>query len=351
MLPVHDISICELSESDNRSSIPEEEKELFNRKTITGILKASLLGFFLTLSVGARANAMTVVLDPGHGGIGTTGAGALYPPYMEKSLNLSVANQVKSELEAAGITTYMTRTGDASLTLEQRASYAKSVNADLLVSIHFNSTGAHDRSGSEVWTSLYSNYYNTGYALGTNVLSQLTGLGFQNKGVKTKLGNSGDYYGIIRNGVALGIPTVIIEHCYMDNPGDRAIIDSQGPSGIGHADAAGIINYVNSVGGAGASLPKSAPVVFAEGSTTSPLSGATNVAAGSKTTTASTTTSKPSGYRKEGNKVIYTDPNGSEAVFTADEWSRLLGNWAYTGDPDFYIQQVPVGDLKSILGQ
>ena len=326
---------------------------MFNNKLITGIIKTSLLGLFLTFAVGARANAMTVVLDPGHGGIGTTGAGALYPPYMEKSLNLSVANQVKSELEAAGITTYMTRTGDSSLTLEQRAAYAQSVNADLLISIHFNSTGAHDRNGSEVWTSLYSSYYTTGYSLGSNILSQLSGIGFQNKGVKTKLGNSGDYYGIIRNGVALGIPTIIIEHCFVDNPIDRAIIDSQGPSGIGHADAAGIINYVNSAGGPGASLPKAAPVVFAEGSTASSLSGATNTVSGSKSgAAASTAASKPSGIKKDSaGNYVYTDSTGATATFTADEWSRLLSNWSYTGDPNFYIQQVPISDLKGILGQ
>lgn len=310
------------------------------------LLQIVSLGLFLTFLFSTNASAMTVVLDPGHGGIGTTGAGAFYPPYMEKSLNLAVASQVKSELEAAGITTYMTRTGDASLDLEQRAAYAKSVNADLLISIHFNSTGTHTLYGSEVWTSLYSNYYTTGSSLGSNILQQLSGLGLTSRGVKTKPGNSGDYYGIIRNGVAQGIPTIIVEHCYMDNAIDRAVIDAKGPSGIGHADAAGIINFVNSVGGAGATLPKSDPVVFAEGSTAA--GGSRAVAAKSATGSGTQPVSFP---KDSAGNTIFTDPNGNTGTFTPSEWSRLLGNWAYTGNPEYYIRQVPLGDLNAILGK
>ena len=320
------------------------------KKKIFGkLLRAAALGLLLTLSVGAKANAMTIVLDPGHGGAGTSGAGAYYPPYMEKALNLAVASQVKSELEAAGIKTYLTRSGDVSLDLDQRAAYASSVNADLLISIHFNSSGTHASYGSEVWSSLYSSYYTTGYSLGSNILQQLAGLGFTSKGVKTKLGNSGDYYGIIRHGVSHSIPTIIVEHCFMDNAYDRAIMESKGISGIAHADATGIINFVNSAGGAGASLPKAAPVAFAEGATA--LGGAGTTSAAAAGGTASTTISPVTFPKDAAGNILYTDSNGSTGTFTQAEWDRLLANWAYTGNPTYYIRQVPLADLNQMAGK
>ena len=328
-----------------------------DKKVISTIIRSAILALFLTFTMGVNAYAMTIVLDPGHGGFGTTGAGALYPPYMEKSLNLAIASQLKSELEGAGIKTYMTRTSDAEApSLEARASYAKSVNADLLISIHMNSSGAHDKSGSEVWTSLYGSYYSTGASLGNNILSQLTGLGFPNKGVKTKLGNSGDYYGILRYGAAQGIPTIIVEHCFMDNAYDRSILDSKGPGALAHADAAGIINFVNSVGGAGASLPKADPIILAEGATAlgstagaavKPTVKANTGAAGLTGAASTPTVSFP---KDAAGNIIYTDPSGGQATFTPAQWNKLLGLWAYTGKPEYYIRQQRASDLTKMAG-
>ena len=335
-----------------------ENMTLYNRKILTDIIKTAVVCFFITLVFGVKAQAMTIVLDPGHGGIGTSGAGAIYPPYMEKALNMAIASQVKSELEGAGITTYLTRSGDVSLTLDQRAAYAKSVNADLLISIHFNSSGGHNLNGSEIWTSLYGTYYTTGYGVGSNIMQQLTGLGFMSKGVKTKLGNSGDYYGIIRYGVGLGIPTIIVEHCFMDNAIDRAILDSKGVSALAHADATGIINYVNSVGGAGSTIEKSNPIALEAGATsngnTAGVAAPPTIKAntGAAASTASSAPAASSGFPKDASgNIIFTDKNGTTGTFTQDEWNRLLGNWAYTGNPEYYIKQVPIGDLNTMIGK
>ena len=188
-------------------------------------------------------------MDPGHGGAGSAHSGAVYPPFVEKSINFAVASQVRDELEDAGVTAFLTRqSDDESLSLEERAGIAQSLEADLLISIHFNSSGPHDKFGSEVWTSLYSPYFDTGVMLGSSVLHKLSELGFANKGVKTRSGNFGDYYGIIRNGVKMGIPTVIIEHCFIDSAIDRQIMDEVGLEGIAHADAEGILQYLYSLG-------------------------------------------------------------------------------------------------------
>ena len=195
------------------------------------------------------AYAMTVVLDPGHGGAGTSHSGAIYQPFVEKDLNLDVAARVRDELADAGVTVYMTRYGEESPSLEERADYAASMNADLFISIHFNSSGPHDKFGSEVWTSLYDPYRSIGGNVGKRVLKNLNELGFANKGVKVKSGTSGDYYGIIRHGTGHGIPSIIIEHCFIDSYIDREILDSVGVDAIAHADAQGILDYIRSVDG------------------------------------------------------------------------------------------------------
>jgi N-acetylmuramoyl-L-alanine amidase len=312
-----------------------------NRKVLLGAVRVFATVAVMSLFMVVRAQAAIICLDPGHGGAGTAGAGALYPPYMEKQLNYAVASQVKSELEAAGHTVYMTRNGDVSLGLDQRAAYAKSVNADLLISIHFNSSGAHDKFGSEVWTSMFGGHRTTGYALGSNVLSQLTALGFASKGVKTKLGTTGDYYGIIRHGVSFGIPTIIIEHCFMDNPIDRTIMETKGLNALAHADAVGIGNYISSVGGA---VPKSDPVIFAEGTT---AAGGTGAAAA-----ASDPFKTKYGFPKDAaGNVTYTDGSGGTAVFTAAEWNKLLGLWSHTGDPEAFLKQQSAADLKTLASR
>ena len=116
------------------------------------------------------ANAATVMIDPGHGGAGTAGAGAIYPPYMEKSLTLDVANQLCAELNASGISAEMTRTGDTALSLPERAAIAKNSGAKLLVSIHFNASAAHDKSGCAVWTSMFGNHYKAGAECGYDII-------------------------------------------------------------------------------------------------------------------------------------------------------------------------------------
>ena len=141
--------------------------------------------FFLFIAMPVKADAMTIVLDPGHGGYGSAGSGAIYEPYIEKDINFAVASRVRDELTDAGYTVYMTREGDEPLSLEERAAYAASVDADMLISLHFNSSGPHDKSGSEVWASMFEPFYSKGRDIGSSILSNLTSLGFAYKGVKT----------------------------------------------------------------------------------------------------------------------------------------------------------------------
>ena len=314
-------------------------------KKIAQFAGVAVASFLLVTSASAKnADAAVLVIDPGHGGPGTSGAGCVYAPYMEKALTLAVATQLKDQLSGVpGLTVYMTRTSDVSLSLEQRAMYAKSVNADFMVSIHFNASGTHDKTGTEVWTSAFGEYFTRGYQMGQMFLTQYSNMGLQNKGVKTRLGDRGDYYGIIRNGVALGIPTIIVEHCFLDQAYDRSILESKGLGAFASADATAIKNYANAVGwSSGHTESKPAPVAAA-----APVAAP---AAKSGAGAAASTTKYGFPVDSAGN-VTYRDPAGSSTVFTASEWSKLIGKWAYTSDPEYYLKSVPVGDLRAILAQ
>ncbi len=272
------------------------------------------------------ANAATVMIDPGHGGAGTAGAGAIYPPYMEKSLTLDVANQLCAELNASGISAEMTRTGDTALSLPERAAIAKNSGAKLLVSIHFNASAAHDKSGCAVWTSMFGNHYKAGAECGNAILSNLSSLGFVNKGVWTKAGSQGDYYGVVRYGTSVGIPTLIVEHCYMDNASDRAILESVGTGALAHADAAGITGFFSSATGQ----------ALANGSLD------TTAANSASSVTVATGSGKSSGTGGSSSASL-------KANFSDSEWQWLLSQWAYTGNAETVITQVPLSDLKALI--
>jgi N-acetylmuramoyl-L-alanine amidase len=208
--------------------------------------------FFLVLSpvssIHSRAaeRPVVIVIDPGHGGEGDDHSGAIYNGYKEKDLTLQLANALTAELSRyENVTVYQTRTTDKDMTLEERAAFAKSVGADLLCSIHFNASLEHLFYGSEVWTSAFGRFFQTGFDFGQIVSSEWNKLGLYQKGVKTRLGSKGrDYYGIIRQSVSRNMPAVILEHAYLDHGYDVNMIKTGGfVEKLAHADATALAKY------------------------------------------------------------------------------------------------------------
>lgn len=190
------------------------------------------------------SDPVVIVLDPGHGGPlqNSDNQGATYSPYTEKDLTLQLAKAVKAELSVYdNVTCYLTRNDDSSMTLAERAQYAADRDADMLICLHFNASGSHDFYGSEVWTSAFGHDYAVGASFGQTELAMLSSLGLYSRGVKTRIGQHGDYYGIIRSSAADGVPCVLIEHCYLDNGEDRSKLGGTSfLSQLAHADAVSI---------------------------------------------------------------------------------------------------------------
>ena len=97
------------------------------------------------LALGVRR----VVIDAGHGGAheGTSSATGL----LEKDITLDLAERTAKLLTERGFEVVMTRTGDSTLSLKERATTANQQRGDIFVSIHLNSLGAATAHGVETF--------------------------------------------------------------------------------------------------------------------------------------------------------------------------------------------------------
>ena len=185
---------------------------------------------------------LVIVIDPGHGG---DNRGTIENNHEEKFMTMTTALAMYEELQRYdNVEVYLTRTEDVKLSLKERAEFAVSVDADFMFSIHYNASANHELYGSEVWVSSVAPYNGYGLQFGHEFLSEAREMGLLVRGVKTRLGDEGDYYGIIRESVALNLPALIIEHCHVDNINDTDFCDTdEDLKAFGIADATAVAKY------------------------------------------------------------------------------------------------------------
>ena len=204
-------------------------------------------------------SGLVVVIDAGHGGY-DGGAESTFNgvTYLEKYMNLKIAQACRDELQKYyGVTVYMTRDDDTFVKLEDRTAYAKSVGADVFVSIHNNSSESGAANGATVFYP-NSNYNasigSTGEGLAQSILNNLTQFGLKNNGVQIRNSESGDtyadgslcdYYNVIRGSKKHGFPGLIVEHAFLSNQSDaEKYLNSDAKlTALGVADAKGIAAY------------------------------------------------------------------------------------------------------------
>lgn len=209
------------------------------------LLTVIMLFFWMSLPVSVNAQEpIVIVLDPGHGG---NNLGAEYDGYTEKDLTIEVARAMKEQLEKYdNVKVYLTREGDESMDIRKRAEFAAKLNADFLFCLHFNASVNHNLFGSEVWVPSTGSYYSKGYSYAQIQMQQMTDMGLYSRGIKTRLGEGDhDYYGILRYCTELGVPSVLIEHCHLDNEMDQGFYQ-QGKQQLiefGRQDAEAVAKY------------------------------------------------------------------------------------------------------------
>ncbi len=199
------------------------------------------------------SNEVVIVLDPGHDAT-HAGAGNTTTGIREEVYTLSIAQACKEELQKyQGVKVYMTRNSAACPypgTTSQncnynRVQYAKSVGADIYVSFHLNS-GVSTAKGAEVYISNYSKYKEDSKEIANAILAELAALGLPSRGWKIDAddhdhgkyddGNWQDDLSVIKNSVLNGFPGILIEHGFIGNTSDAAIIKNKYKE-IGKADA------------------------------------------------------------------------------------------------------------------
>lgn len=183
-----------------------------------------LIALFMFMSLftlrvkAADGGPVIIVIDPGHGG---DNLGAEWNNVIEKDMTLFVAKCMRHELEKYdNVEVYLTRENDINLELNERADIAKKYNADILISLHFNMSENHDGSGAEMWAPMDSILNARSSYFGNIELSLLENIGIHPKGIFTRESEltSGEYYGILRYSTNHKIPSIILEHCYLDSP-------------------------------------------------------------------------------------------------------------------------------------
>ncbi len=187
---------------------------------------------------------LVIVIDPGHGG---DNLGADYNGFLEKEMNIIVANAMCEELEKYDdITVYMTHTSaDTDMSIKERAEFAASVNADFVFCLHFNMSPENKLFGSEVWVSAFGDLNREGYRFGCVQMDTMKEMGLFIRGVKTRFNEQGtDYYGILRFCEEFDIPAALIEHCHIDHDADVGFCDSEEDLiAFGIADATSVAKY------------------------------------------------------------------------------------------------------------
>ncbi|WP_270997805.1 N-acetylmuramoyl-L-alanine amidase [Listeria seeligeri] len=178
-----------------------------------------------------KLSEATIVIDPGHGGNdpGAKGAGGT----VEKEMTLKTAKKLKSKLEATGAKVILTRDNDEYVSLKSRTNKAAKNNADVFISLHFDSL-EDSNSGVSGQTTYY--YDNSDKALAESINASLgKELPTSNRGSRV-----GDYYVLRENSQ----PAVLLELGYLSSAKDERNINSASyRSSIADAVVDGLSDY------------------------------------------------------------------------------------------------------------
>ena len=159
--------------------------------------------------------AIKICLDAGH--YGKYNRSPAVNDYYESEMNWELHLLLKTELESYGFEVITTRKDQAKdMTLSARGKASK--GCDLFLSIHSNAVGSAVNEKVD-YVVVYVPLNGTGDAIGEKLAKCVENvMGTQQEArVKTREGKNGDYYGVIRGAVSVGVPGLIIEHSFHTN--------------------------------------------------------------------------------------------------------------------------------------
>lgn len=214
----------------------------------------------------AASEKIVIVLDAGHGGYdGGTDVGIR----TEKEYNLILTQYVAEALRNNGnFEVILTRNDDTYLKFLPRALYALENNADVLISLHCNSSNVPEANGALAIISKIEPF--SAHTLAGNILDSIcNAVELTRRNVETRadtgdslgvyywnsdlqwdmpaashLGQTSDYFSINTWASKFGIPSIIVEHAYLSNAHDRELMDKdENLRAIANAEAQAIIDF------------------------------------------------------------------------------------------------------------
>ncbi|MFZ3385800.1 MAG: N-acetylmuramoyl-L-alanine amidase, partial [Candidatus Hydromicrobium sp.] len=160
-------------------------------------------------------NAITIFLDPGHGG---SDYGCIHNDLIEKEINLKIALKLKGLLESNGFRVIIRRTSDEGKSLDEVVNIANSSGADLFLSIHNNASLSPASAGTETYWS--ANGVSGSSQFAASIQSSLVSeIGRPNRGVKTA------DFKVIKN---TGITAALVECVFLSNPDEANLLKDDG---------------------------------------------------------------------------------------------------------------------------
>ncbi len=205
-----------------------------------------------------KAGSRIVVLDPGHGGSdkGATSPRKIY----EKLLTKNIAGRVRTLLEAGGVTVYLTRDSDSTLSLPERCKIAARRHADVFVSLHADSASKTAEGAGTFILALPGEYSTHSYGKGTasktgnpgnhfDPANQALGIRIQEKLIQSTgqfdRGVKRARFQVLREAPC---PAALVEMAFLSNPKEEAfLISKSGQEKIARGIANGITAYLGDV--------------------------------------------------------------------------------------------------------
>lgn len=210
---------------------------------ITAAVAVTLMKVFVDMenesAEAARMDAVTVVVDAGHGGSdgGAVGSGSGVP---EAGLNLAVAERLAALLQENGLTVIMTRSTGAALAdtkrgdMQVRKTILSGPDVDLVVSIHMNKFTDPAVSGAMA-------YYMLGSEEGRRLAQQLIDALCDATGRPRRLANPGDYF-VLRECPA---PAALVECGFLSNASEeKKLLQPEYQQLLAEAVAKGVLAYL-----------------------------------------------------------------------------------------------------------
>ncbi len=189
-------------------------------------------------TLGKPLDGFVIMVDAGHGGedTGAPGMASGQGGPTEKELNLNLANVLKIRLEQLGAQVIMTRTDDATLSLQERLLANVSARPHFFISVHYNSLALTSNGGEAQGVECY--YFEQDSAAFAQALvdnvAEYTGR--ENRGAKD------GYFYVTR---ATGAQSVLFEYGFVINPTEYETLYTQkGVYDAAYGTAQGFIQAV-----------------------------------------------------------------------------------------------------------